>query len=211
MPKTIPFDNYPDEYDNWFVLNKYVFQSELNAIMDALPVRGRGVEIGVGSGIFAEPLGITEGVEPSRAMRTRAKKRNINVIDAVAEDLPYPDNSIDFALMVTTICFVDDIYKSFEEVHRILTDKGRFIIGFVDKNSHVGKQYLVHKDESIFYKDAVFYSTEDVYRILKYAGFEIENTCQTVFGDLEKIKKIQDVLPGYGRGSFVVVAAGKNV
>ena len=32
MPKTEPFDNYSDEYDYWFVINKYAFLSELNAV-----------------------------------------------------------------------------------------------------------------------------------------------------------------------------------
>ena len=209
MAQTAPFDNYSDEYDNWFVINKYAFQSELNAIKKVMPSRGRGVEIGVGSGIFANPLGITEGIEPSRAMRKKAKQRNINAIDAVAENLPYSDKSIDFALMVTTICFVDDIYKSFVEANRILTDTGCLIIGFVDKNSPIGKMYLEYKDESIFYKDAVFYSTEDLYEILNNTGFEIENTYQTVFGEIDKIRKVQYVLEGYGQGSFIVIKAKK--
>ena len=210
MPKTAPFDNFPDEYDNWFVRNKYAFQSELNAIKSAMPVKGKGIEIGVGSGIFAEPLGVSEGIEPSRAMREKAKQRNISAIDAVAENLPYSDKSIDFALMVTTICFVDDIYKSFNEANRILTDTGRLIIGFVDKNSPIGKMYLEHKDENIFYKDAVFYGTEDLCEILNNTGFEVENTFQTVFGVIDKIRKVQDVLEGYGQGSFIVIKAKKT-
>ena len=47
MPKTAPFDNFPSEYDNWFVTNKFAFQSELNAIKKVLPVNGRGIEIEV--------------------------------------------------------------------------------------------------------------------------------------------------------------------
>ena len=211
MPKTKPFDNYADEYNNWFVQNKYAFQSELNAIKKVLPVNEKGVEIGVGSGIFAEPLGITEGIEPSKAMRNKARQRNIEVIDAVAENLPYSDKSKDFALMITTICFVDDIYKSFKEVNRVLKSAGNLIIGFVDKNSPVGKIYLEHKDESIFYKEATFYGTEELYEILINTGFEIVNTYQTVFGEIDKINKVQDVLTGYGKGSFVVIQARKNL
>jgi ubiquinone/menaquinone biosynthesis C-methylase UbiE len=211
MPKTAPFDNYPDEYDHWFVINKHAFKSELMAVKKALPPRGRGIEIGVGSGIFAEPLGITEGIEPSRAMREKAKQRNIKAIDAVAENLPYHDKSIDFVLMITTICFVDDICRSFDEVHRILTDTGRFIIGFVDKNSPIGKEYLEHKEESLFYKDAVFYGTEDLYKILNDSGFAIGNTYQTVFGEIDRITKVQDILEGYGQGSFIVINAKKEV
>jgi len=210
MPRTAAFDSYSDEYDNWFVTNKHAFQSELIAIKKVLPSKGKGIEIGVGSGIFAEPLGITEGVEPSLAMREKAWQRNIRAIDAVAENLPYSDKSIDFALMVTTICFVDDIHKSFVEANRILTDTGCLIIGFVDKNSPIGKMYLEHKHESIFYKDAVFYSTEDLYEILNNTGFEIENTCQTIFGEIDKIRKVQHVLEGYGQGSFIVIKAKKT-
>jgi len=198
MPRTEAFDKYSNEYDNWFVTNKYAFQSELNAIKKVLPSKGKGIEIGVGSGIFAEPLGITEGIEPSLAMRKKAMQKNIKAINAVAENLPYSDRSIDFALMITTICFVDDINKSFDEAYRILKDTGILIIGFVDKNSPIGKMYLEHKNESIFYTDAVFYETEDLYDILNKAGFEIENTFQTVFGQIDKIKNVQDVLEGYG-------------
>jgi len=209
MPKTEPFDQYSDEYDDWFIINKYAFQSELNAIKKALPDNGDVVEVGIGSGIFAAPLGIKEGVDPSEAMREKAKKRNIRVMDAVAENLPYADQSKDAVLMVTTICFVDDIYKSFQEVHRVLKDDGHFIIGYVDKNSPIGKFYLEQKDENVFYKDAVFFGTEELYKILKDTGFKINNTYQTVFGKIEEINTVQEVLTGYGQGSFVVIKAQK--
>ena len=210
MPKTGPFNNYSDEYDDWFIINKYAFQSELNAIKKALPENGDAIEVGIGSGIFAAALGIKEGIDPSEAMREKARKRGIRVMDAVAENLPYAEKSKDAVLMVTTICFVDDIYKSFQEVHRVLKDDGHFIIGFVDKNSPIGKFYLEHKDENIFYKDAIFFGTEELYEILKGTGFKINNTYQTVFGKLEEINEVQKVLIGYGEGSFVVIKAHKN-
>jgi hypothetical protein len=56
-----------------------------------LPKSGTGVEIGVGTGRFAEPLGIRVGVEPSKAMRQVAQKRGIEVIDGVAQVLPFDD------------------------------------------------------------------------------------------------------------------------
>jgi len=210
MPKTGPFDQYADEYEDWFIINKYAFQSELKAIKKALPDNRDIVEVGIGSGIFAAPLGIKEGIEPSGAMREKAKKGGIRVIDAVAENLPYADKSKDAVLMVTTICFVDDIYKSFQEVHRVLKDDGHFIIGFVDKNSPVGKSYLEQKDENVFYKDAIFFGTEELYEILKDTGFKINNTYQTIFGKIDEINEVQNVLVGYGTGSFVVIKAKKT-
>ena len=207
MPKTSSFDKYSEQYENWFVENEYVFKSELEAIKQLLPKGKRTIEIGIGSGIFAEKLNITEGVEPSKAMRERAKKRNINVLNAVAENLPYPNKSIETILIITTICFVDDIYKSFSEAHRILKQNGTIIIAFVDKNSPLGKIYLQKKEKSLFYKEATFYSTTELIEILKITGFKTIATKQTIFGEISKINKVQEVLEGHGKGSFVVIKA----
>ena len=209
MAKTKSFDEHLDEYEQWFIDNHIVFQSELKAIQKVLPESGKGTEIGVGSGVFASMLGIKEGIEPSYTMREKARERYINAVDGVAEKLPYPDKSYDFALMVTTICFVDDILQSCKEVHRILKKNGTFIIGFVDKNSPVGKIYLENRNQSVFYKDAIFYSTDEVYRFLSETGFKIETTLQTVFGLLDTIKEVQTPQDGCGKGSFVVIKAVK--
>jgi len=210
MAKIEPFEQYAPEYDNWFKINNYAFLSELNAIRKVLPQTKDTIEIGVGSGIFAEPLGIKEGIEPSKAMRERAVKKGIKVIDAVAEKLPYDDASKNGAVMITTICFVDDVRKSFLEVNRILKEDGFFIIGFVDENSPIGKEYLKHKNKSLFYKDATFFGTEEIYSILNETGFKITNTCQTIFGKIKEINKVQPVMDGFGQGSFVVIKAQKK-
>ncbi len=159
MAKTKVFDENLNEYEKWFIINEFVYKSELQAVQKAIPENEKGIEIGIGSGLFAKPLGISEGIEPSSKMRKKARKRNLQVIDAVAEDLPYSDASKDFALMVTTICFVDDIYRSFQEAHRVLKQNGYLIIGFVDKNSPIGKFYLEHKKgESILSRCDFFWN-----------------------------------------------------
>ena len=210
MAKTRAFDKNLSLYEEWFVLNKFVYQSELKAVEKAIPKNEQGFEIGIGSGLFAQPFDIKEGIEPSKKMREKAKERNIKALDAVAENLPYPDESWDFALMITTICFVDDIVKSFQEAIRVLNKNGHLIIGFVDKDSPVGKIYLEFQDKSIFYKEATFFGTEEVYESLQQTGFKIEETYQTVFGKLDEITEVQKVLDGYGDGSFIVIKAKKS-
>jgi ubiquinone/menaquinone biosynthesis C-methylase UbiE len=210
MAKTQAFDQFYDEYEHWFSINEYVFQSELKALKKALTVKENAIEVGMGSGIFAAPLGIKEGVEPSESMRNLAKEKGLEPINGIAEDLPYVDNSKNAVLMVTTICFVDDIYKSFREVHRVLIDDGLFVIGFVDKNSPIGKSYLQEKDKSLFYKEARFFGTEQLYGILEDAGFEIIDTFQTIFGRLDEIVSEQKTLAGSGQGSFIVIKAQKK-
>jgi len=123
-----------------------------------LPPAGKGVEIGVGTGRFAVPFGIKIGVEPSGVMAEIARSRGITVYDAGAEKLPFGDSTFDFALMVTTICFLDAPLQAFKEIRRILSPAGKIIIGMLDKNSPPGRTYESTKKNSKFYHDANFYS-----------------------------------------------------
>lgn len=211
MAKTGPFDLHATQYEQWFDDNEYVYKSELEAVRKLIPDMGRGVEVGIGTGRFAIPLDIKEGIEPSAEMRNKARSNGLNAIYGIAEQLPYDSESIDYILMVTTICFLDDPGKAFSEAHRVLKNNGSVIIGFVDKNSPVGKQYLLNKEKSLFYKDAVFFSTEEIHDLFQQNGFIIDQTIQTVFGRLKDINTIQTPQNGYNEGSFVVVRGIKQM
>jgi len=202
-----PFERHYERYERWFEEHRYAYLSELEAVRRLIP-KGEGMEIGVGSGRFAEPLGIKQGVEPSKRMAEIARKRGIKVIEGVAEELPFEDESFDFLLMVTTICFLDDAEEALREAHRVLKLGGSMIIGFIDRESPLGKEYLKHKEENVFYREATFYSVKDVLSLLR--GFRYASSLQTIFRSLNSIDSIEPVLEGYGKGSFVVIRAVKE-
>ena len=209
MAKINAFENYYKEYDNWFDLHQDLYSLELKVISQFIPENKNGVEIGVGTGRFAVPLKIQIGVEPSQKMAEQAKKQGIEIYSGTAESLPFLDNTFDLALMVTTVCFVDDVLKSFREVNRVLKTGGIFVIGFVDKESSLGKKYQIKKGESKFYKDAVFYTTDEILAFLNETNFCNFNIKQALFTDNGVINKTK-IEEGYGQGSFIAIQAFKK-
>ncbi|MEA3362681.1 MAG: class I SAM-dependent methyltransferase [Thermodesulfobacteriota bacterium] len=207
MPKIDAFEKHSDAYDDWFEKNQDAYEAELKAVRQLLPAGDvRGMEIGVGSGKFAVPLEIKIGVEPSEQMAVKAGKLGIEVHSGVAEALPFPADQFNFVLMVTTICFVDDVIQSFREALRVLVSGGCIIVGFVDMESELGQKYLQNRHKSKFYKEATFFSTKEVLDHLQAAGFGATEVVQTLIpADTEKI-----VLDGYGEGAFVVIKAIKG-
>lgn len=207
MPKIQPFELYSDDYDEWFRINADKYEAELQLIRGLLPSHEiRGMEIGVGSGRFAGPLNIEFGVEPSNVMALKAKKRGIRVVIGVAENLPVSDGVFDLVLMITTICFVDDVLESFNEAFRTLKAGGSIIVGFVDRESELGKGYEAHREQSRFYKDATFFSAEEVIGLLNKAGFRVDKIRQTLIPE-DFQNAIQD---GFGKGAFVAVGGLKQ-
>ncbi len=209
MPKTGPFDEYTDDYDDWYDQNELAYQSELAAIRQALPPFEKAVEIGVGTGRFAAELGVTQGVEPSPNMAAIAKGRGVKVIEGIAEKLPFEDNCFDLALMVTVICFLDDVAKAFSEAYRILKPGGHILVGCIDLNSPLGKVYNEHKAKSPFFRVANFHSAEAISSLLNEAGFENLEFQQTIFNDPSKLTEVEKSKAGYGEGLFVVVKGRK--
>jgi hypothetical protein len=84
------------------------------------------------------------------------------------------------------------------------------VIGFIDRNSPIGQDYLAHQHESVFYRDASFYSAAEVEDLLRAAGFHIEGWGQTLSQPLAGITHIEALRPGRGTGAFLVVAATRD-
>ena len=96
----------------------------------------RFLDVGCGTGIAAEHAlrlvgssGLVVGVDPSFGMLQEATKRDVaNVVQGVAESLPFPDGTFDVVCMSFALRHVSDLLTAFEEYYRVLKPGGTVLI-----------------------------------------------------------------------------------
>ena len=202
------FDENYERFDDWYENNRFAYLTELEAARQIIPADGYGLEIGVGTGRFARPLGINIGIDPSKKMVEMARKRGVDARVGFGETLSFATDTFDFAVIIVTLCFVRDPRKVIAETFRVLKKNGSIIIGIIDKHSFLGKAYLDKK--SVFYDSARFFGINEITRILEDCGFEEFFYTQTLFNPPEKIMSVEFPKEGHGDGAFVFIRANKN-
>lgn len=168
------FEDYAEDYDRWFDDHHDAYLAELARIRRALPPQDSlSLEVGVGSGRFAAPLGVGLGIDPSLALCRIARKRGIEIVRGTAEALPFRDESCSSVLMVTVICFLDNPLLALREIQRILVPEGTLIIGFLEREGQIARKYLQEEGKHRFLSLARFSSTDEIIESLCTAGFGI--------------------------------------
>lgn len=198
--------------NSWIENYPFIFNSELEALREALPKESKlsGLEVGLGTRRYTAAIGIKEEVEAPETVCKTALSYGVVIRTAVAEKLPYHDLRFDFVLMVYPICPFERLDKAFHEANRVLKNNGALIVGFIDKESLIGKYFEAHKSKYEFCTDGNLYTVDRILSELTNAGFHHYTLRQTLFGELDTINSIQPSLHGYGKGSFVVIKAHKE-
>jgi len=170
------FDTHADEYDAWFdnEPGAAIFAMEVECLQPLLHSHYRPyLEVGVGSGRFAQALGIEYGVDPALALLKKAKARGIRVKRASGEKLPFSSGSFGGILIALTLCFVDDPLQVLREVYRVLMPNGGLVLGLILKESPWARFYIDKAEEGHYiYSKARFFSKDEVESLLHLSGFE---------------------------------------
>ena len=99
--------------------------------------RGRVLEIGAGTGanlpFYRDSVQTLTLAEPERPMakrlarRVAGQRRAINMVEAPAEQLPFPDASFDTVVVTLVLCTVSDLDRALAEIRRVLAPGGRLL------------------------------------------------------------------------------------
>ncbi len=98
---------------------------------------GATIEIGAGTGLnvalYPDTVSRLVLTEPDRHMRARLTQRvdaarpGTEVVDAPAEQLPFPDASFETAVVTLVLCSVADQQNALQEIARVLKPGGKLL------------------------------------------------------------------------------------
>jgi len=183
-PGVTVFQKHADRYDAWFDTARgwALFESEaqcLRRVSRGLP--RPWLEVGVGTGRFAEALGIDVGVDPAARMLTGAAARSVRVAEALGNALPFGDGSFGTVFIIVTICFADDPAGMILEARRVLTNGGAVVLGIVPAEGPWGEFYRAKaKRGHRFYSEARFFSPDELGRLAHKAGLHLRGAACTL-------------------------------
>ena len=209
-----PFDGLALEYDAWFDREgSLIFSIEVQAFRELLPSLPKPwLEIGVGSGRFAQALGIETGVDPSIKLIEMARHRGLTAFLGRGEQELFDEESFGTVFLIVTLCFLDSPLDVLREANRILVPGGKIVLGLVLKESHWGQFYQQKKEKRHrFYRYANFYSCDEVVRLIVQAGFVTEKIVSTLFQKPGEVRCAEEPKEGYfSDAGFTIIVTGKR-
>ncbi|RJS88474.1 hypothetical protein DRO56_05055 [Candidatus Bathyarchaeota archaeon] len=174
------FDRSAGTYEDWYrtPMGRYVLRAEVKGLEALLPREGVGVEIGSGTGIFAELLTGERRkilcVDPSAEMALRSKGKGLPTILGVAEEPPLKHRSMDFIYLVTVIEFLLDPEEALSSLRSLLKPGAPLVLLAINRKSPWGRAYMeAGKRRDSIFRYARFYTPEEASTPLRKAGYRI--------------------------------------
>jgi len=207
------FDKLALAYDSWFEgKGKFIFETEVKALDEVLSLLHKPwLEIGVGSGRFAQALGIGTGIDPSTKLLGMARRRGIRVFHARGEDEFFDDDSFGTVFIILTLCFVETPIAVLQEACRILKPEGKLVLGLILRDSPWGRFYTAKKREGHrFYRHATLFDYHEVEWLFQQVGFDTDKIVSTLFQVPDRVKEVEAPKEGLSPDAgFTVIVANK--
>jgi ubiquinone/menaquinone biosynthesis C-methylase UbiE len=195
------FDLYAEKYDSWYDSGggKPLYESELQCLKTLTEdCRPPVLEVGVGTGRFAQWLPGTIGIDPAYNVLRFAQRRGVRVALAMGEMLPFKDKTFGCVLLIVTLCFVQSPLYVLKEAKRVLKRNGSIIMGFVPKDSPWGEFYQEKKKMGHpFYSHAIFYSRKDLEKMLCKCEMRISKIRSTLLQRPQENRRIETPIDGF--------------
>ncbi|MEZ0345828.1 MAG: class I SAM-dependent methyltransferase [Infirmifilum sp.] len=173
------FSRHAGEYDSWYETpsGRVVLEAEARLLDKVLPL-GIGLDLGAGTGVFAERLSRTREIvclDPSPGMLERARGRCLHMVLGVAEFPPFRQGSLDFIYMVTVLEFLQEPLQALSAAKQLLKPTAVLAILSVEKNSSWGRLYqeLAAENKDPILAAGRFYSEGEVEGLLGRAGYHV--------------------------------------
>jgi len=170
-------------YDAWFdsPTGQVLFRAEVEAIRRLVKdLPGPWLEVGVGTGRFAQALEVLYGVDPAWGVLQLARRRGIHVVQGRGEALPFLDRAVGSVLLIVTLCFADPL-PLLGEARRVLAPGGGLIVADILRDSAWERWYLDKKAaDHPFYRHATFYSLEELQGLLARAALTLAGASSTL-------------------------------
>jgi ubiquinone/menaquinone biosynthesis C-methylase UbiE len=170
-------------------------------VMDALPKGGTLLDIGCGTGLFAEKYlrhgGTAVGIDLSRNMIERARGR-CGMCDftlATGESIPFCNNSFDAIASLLVFSYVRDPQAMLKEAHRVLRPGGAISICTLGKKLLTSGIPVIYRvSEKIRIPHVVmkdfgehYYDEEEMHQLFSEAGFCDVNVSWCSFAHIDMV------------------------
>ena len=181
------FDLVAGTYDDWYnhPQGRQVFYAELKVVDVHIPKEGIGLEMGAGSGIFAEHLtraGRTiVCLDPSREMLKKAADRRMTFVLGVGDALPLRVGVLDFTYMVTVLEFLDEPVAAFCEIRETAKRGAGLTVLFINSESSWGALYRdIGSKGDLVFKHARLYTMAEVEALFTLSGYSVTEKAGTL-------------------------------
>ena len=133
-------------------LGEEIMDREAAFIDEKLSGKSRILNVGCGIGSVEERLDMDiVGLDSSMLMLEEAKGRSDKLfVHGNSGELPFPDNSFEAVLSVTTMEFLDDFERAIDESRRVLKNGGKMLLLVLNPLSTYFRNHM-EKDESYFH------------------------------------------------------------